>query len=134
MMFINVLKRSSTVASSVSKYYVQSLNLHHHVPVLIKAPERPIFVRNFHRTSLNCSDETEGEPNFDKVAENLSVDIANVCIIVLYRIRDKRCQSNICIPITRCFCTGSTWITTTQRSSPLSYSTNHQIFPSNVFQ
>ena len=86
-MFINVLKRSSTVASSVSKYYVQSLNLHHHVPVLIKAPERPIFVRNFHRTSLNCSDETEGEPNFDKVAENLSVDIANVCIIVLYRIR-----------------------------------------------
>ena len=85
IMFINVLKRSSTVASSVSKYYVQSFNLHHPVPVLFKAPEsRPIFVRSFQRTSLNCSDETKGESSLDKVAENLSVDIANVCIIKDY--------------------------------------------------
>ena len=82
MMFINVLKRGSTVASSVSKYYVQTLNLHHPLPVLCKATElRPIFARSFQRTSPNFSDETEGENNLDKVAEKLSVDIANVCII-----------------------------------------------------
>ena len=82
MMFINVLKRSSTVASSVSKYYVQSFNLPHCVPVLFKATElrpMPVVVRNF-QISRDTSDETEGELSLDKVAENLSVDIANVCI------------------------------------------------------
>ena len=84
MMFVNVLKRSSTLASSVSKYYVQSLNLHHPVPVLLKATElRPIFARSFQRTSYNSSDEVEN--NLDKVAEKLSVDIANVCILKDYQ-------------------------------------------------
>ena len=83
MLFLNVLKRSSTAASSVSKYYVQSLNLPHRVvPVLFKASEfrpMPVVVRNF-QISRDSSDETEGELSLDKVAENLSVDIANVCI------------------------------------------------------
>ena len=81
MMFINVIKRSSSVASSVSKVYVQRLNLHHRAPVLFKATElHPIFVRSLQTTSPNYSDETVGGSGLDKVAENLSVDIANVCI------------------------------------------------------
>ena len=79
MMFINVVKRSSPVASSVTKYYVQSLNLHRCVPVLFKTTElRPMSLRSF-QTTGQASDETEGESSLDKVAENLSVDIANVC-------------------------------------------------------
>ena len=41
-----------------------------------------MFVRNFQIS--RDSDETEGEMSLDKVAENLSVDIANVCISILY--------------------------------------------------
>ena len=103
-MFLNVLKRSSTVGSSVSKVYVQSLNIHHRVPVLFKATElRPIYVRSFQTTSLNYSDETGGS-SLDKVAENLSVDIANVRIIV-FEITNRQILNNS-ILITRCFCTG----------------------------
>lgn len=83
MMFINFFKRSSIVASTVSKYYVTSLNVNNRIPVLFKAKNScTMFVRNFQIS--RDSDETEGEMSLDKVAENLSVDIANVCISILY--------------------------------------------------
>ena len=82
-MFINFFKRSSIVASTVSKYYVTSLNVNNRIPVLFKAKNSyTMFVRNFQIS--RDSDETEGEMSLDKVAENLSVDIANVCISILY--------------------------------------------------
>ena len=122
MMSINVFKRSSTVASSVSKYYVQSLNLHHRIPVLFKATEcRPVFVRNF-QIGRDSSDESEGELSLDKVAERLSVDIANVCILHVIL---KVYHGLVITVVGRCSCTGLTWIITTLRFSPFSNSTSH---------